>query len=160
LPQVYSELRRRAAVYLRRERRSHTLQPTALVHEAYAQLASREMQGFRGRTHFLAVASVAMRRVLVDHARARRALKRGRNWLQVSLDEIVSPESRVDDILAVDQALDRLAGIDTRAARIVEMRFFAGMTELEVAEATGMSERWVRKRWAFARAWLRRELQR
>jgi RNA polymerase sigma factor (TIGR02999 family) len=159
LPQLYGELRKMAAAHLKGERKGHTLQPTALVHEAYLNLSRWSGHAFRGRTHFLAAASVVMRRVLVDHARARKTAKRGGGWRHVTVDETVAlRDDRVEDVLAVNQALDALAAIDPRAARIVEMRFFAGMTAGEVGEAIGMSERWVREQWTFARAWLRRAL--
>lgn len=159
LPPLYDRLREVAAGYLRRERRAHSLRPTALVHEAYEKLARRTRSGYRGRTHFLAVASIAMRRVLVDHARSRTAIKRGGSWKRVSVDEsVMLRDERIEDVLAVHEALNRLAEIDPPGARIVEMRFFAGMTEAEVAEALDVSERWVRMQWAWARAWLRREL--
>ena len=156
---LYKELRQLAVARLKGERRNHTLQPTALVNEAYLHLARRTGASFQSRTHFLAAASLAMRRVLVDHARARRTAKRGGGWRRITLDESVAlSEDRVEDVLAIDQALERLAEIDSRTARVVEMRFFAGMTEVEVAQALDLSERWVRKEWTFARAWLRREL--
>lgn len=157
---LYDELRAIAANHLRRERDDHTLQPTALVHEAYLRLQARGQRGFTDRTHYLAYASIAMRRVLVDHARARAALKRGGGITKVTVgDANALTEDRTEDVLSVDQALTKLAAVDERAARIVEMRFFAGMTELEVAEALGVSDRWVRKQWAFARAWLRRAME-
>ncbi len=160
-PRLYDELRKMAVAHLKAERKGHTLQPTALVHEAYLNLSRWNGHPFRGRTHFLAAASVAMRRVLVDHARARKTAKRGGAWRKVTLDECAAlRDDRVEDVLAVNEALEALARMDPRAARIVEMRFFAGMTEAEVGEALGVSERWVRKQWAFARAWMRRELDR
>ncbi len=158
-PKLYDDLRQLAIARLNGERRNHSLQPTALVHEAYVQLARRNGKGFVGRTHFLAAASIAMRRVLVDHARSRLTAKRGGGWQRITLDETVAiHEDRVEDVLAIDQALERLAATDPEGARIVEMRFFAGMTEAEIAEVSGISERWVRQQWAYARAWLRREL--
>jgi len=161
LPTLYTELRAIAVRHLSGERKDHTLQPTALIHEAYLRLSGGKQSGFNGRTHFLAVASIAMRRVLVDHARARNAAKRGGGWQRVTVDESIAiRDDRIEDVLAVDAALDRFARIDPKAARIIEMRFFAGMTEREVAEALGTSERWVRKQWAYARAWLRRDLDR
>lgn len=156
---LYDELRAIAANHLQRERDDHTLQPTALVHEAYLRLQARGGRGFADRTHYLAYASIAMRRVLVDHARARAALKRGGGATKVTVgDANALTEDRTEDVLSVDQALTKLAAVDGRAARIVEMRFFAGMTEAEVAAALGVSDRWVRKQWAFARAWLRRAM--
>lgn len=160
LQELYEELRELAALHLKGERAGHTLQPTALVHEIYLRMSGRMDLAIRGRTHFMAVASIAMRRVLVDHARARAALKRGGGVTHVSVGESNAiSEDRAQDVLQVDAALVRLAREDPQAERIVEMRFFAGMTEAEIAAVLGVSERWVRKQWAFARAWLRRELE-
>ncbi len=160
LQELYRELRELAARHLRGERAGHTLQPTALVHEAYLRMNARGGLTLQGRTHFMAVASIAMRRVLVDHARARAALKRGGGVTHVTVAEANAiSEDRTQDVLVVDAALARLALEDPQAERIVEMRFFAGMTELEIAGVLGVSDRWVRKQWAFARAWLRRELE-
>jgi RNA polymerase sigma factor (TIGR02999 family) len=160
LHELYQELRDLAAHHLRGERAEHTLQPTALVHEAYLRLNARGRLELQGRTHFLAVASIAMRRVLVDHARSRAALKRGGGVTHVSVGEANAlSEDRTQDVLLVDAALARLALEDPQAGRIVEMRFFAGMTEREIADVLGVSDRWVRKQWAFARVWLRRELE-
>lgn len=160
LHELYQELRELAAHHLRGERAEHTLQPTALVHEAYLRLNARGGLELQGRTHFLAVASIAMRRVLVDHARGRAALKRGGGATHVSVGEANAiSEDRTQDVLLVDAALARLALEDAQAGRIVEMRFFAGMTEREIAEVLGVTDRWVRKQWAFARAWLRRDLE-
>jgi RNA polymerase sigma factor (TIGR02999 family) len=160
MQELYRELRDLAARHLRGERSEHTLQPTALVHEAYLRLNARGGLELQGRTHFLAIASVAMRRVLVDHARARGALKRGGGATHVTVGEgNAISEDRTQDVLLVDAALDRLALEDPQAARIVEMRFFAGMTELEIAQMMGKSDRWVRNQWSFARAWLRRDLE-
>lgn len=157
LPEVYRELHSLAAHYLGHERTSPTLEPTLIVHEAYLRLHTHA--GFRGRSHFLAVAAIAMRRVIIDHARQRDAQKRGGGWQRVTVSEAVAiGDDRVEDALAVHTALDRLAQHDATAARIVEMRFFAGMTEAEVAEVLGVSERWVRKQWAYARAWMRRAM--
>ena len=160
LQELYQELRDLAAHHLRGERAEHTLQPTALVHEAYLRMNARGRLELQGRTHFLAVASIAMRRVLVDHARSRAALKRGGGVTHVSVGEANAlSEDRTQDVLLVDAALARLALEDPQAGRIVEMRFFAGMTEREIADVLGVSDRWVRKQWAFARVWLRRELE-
>ncbi len=159
LPDVYEELRSLAAHYLRRERPDHTLQPTALVHEAFLKLSRQSKLDVNDRTHFLAIAAGAMRQVLVDHARTHLAQKRGGGWQRITVDESIAVSaSGIEDLLALDDTLSRLAAVDTVAARIVEMRFFAGLTEVEIAEALGMSERWVRGQWAFARAWLRREM--
>lgn len=156
---LYDELRAIAAIHLQRERDDHTLQPTALVHEAFLRLQARGERAFVDRTHYLACASIAMRRVLVDHARARAALKRGGGATRVTASEHNAlSDDRTEDVLSVDQALRKLAEVDEMAARVVEMRFFAGMTEAEAAAALGVSDRWVRKQWAFARAWLRRAM--
>jgi len=160
LAELYEELRDLAARHLKGERAGHTLQPTALVHEAFLRMSARDGVALQGRTHFLAVASIAMRRVLVDHARARVAQKRGGGATHVTVTEANAiTEDRTQDVLVVDAALERLAADDARAARIVEMRFFAGMTEGEIAAVMGVSDRWVRKQWSFARAWLRRDFE-
>lgn len=160
LGELYAELRALAAHHLRGERVDHTLQPTALVHEAFLRMSGRPGLEIAGRTHFMAVASIAMRRVLVDHARARSAVKRGAGATHVSVGESNAiTEDRTQDVLLVDSALARLAEVDRQAERIVEMKFFAGMTEVEIAQVLGVSDRWVRKQWSFARAWLRRELE-
>ena len=161
LPEVYEELRSLAAHYLRRERPDHTLQPTALVHEAFLKLSRQSKLDVNDRTHFLAIAAGAMRQVLVDHARQHVAQKRGGGWQRITVDESIAVSTDgIEDLLALDDTLRRLAEVDEPAARIVEMRFFAGLTEVEIGEAMGMSERWVRGQWAFARAWLRREMAR
>ena len=159
LPAVYDEVRSVAAAYLRRERPDHTLQPTALVHEAYLKL-QRGGAFPVGRVHLLALAACAMRQILVDHARARTAQKRGGGWERVTVDSAVafSPDG-IEDVLAVHEAMSRLAAADSRAAHIVEMRFFGGLSEAEIGEELGISERWVREQWSHARAWLRRELE-
>ena len=160
LPELYAELRALAAHHLKGERADHTLQPTALVHEAYLRMSARAGLALAGRTHFMAVASIAMRRVLVDHARARTAQKRGGGATHVSVREANAiTEDRTQDVLLVDAALARLAEVDAQAVRIVEMKFFAGMTEAEIGQVLGVTDRWVRKQWSFARAWLRRELE-
>jgi RNA polymerase sigma factor (TIGR02999 family) len=160
LSELYEELRALAAHHLRGERQGHTLQPTALVHEAYLRMSGRSSLAISGRTHFMAIASIAMRRVLVDHARARVALKRGGGATHVTVGEgNAITEDRTEDVLQVDAALDRLAKDDPQAARVVEMRFFAGMTEVEIAHVLGVSDRWVRKLWSYARARLRQDLE-
>ena len=160
LEELYQELRDLAAHHLRGERAGHTLQPTALVHEAYLRMNARGALELQSRSHFMAVASIAMRRVLVDHARARVALKRGGGATHVTVGEDNAiGEDRTQDVLLVDAALARLALKEPQAGRIVEMRFFAGMTEVEIAAVLGVTDRWVRKQWSFARAWLRRELE-
>lgn len=158
LPAVYDELRVIASAYLRRERPDHTLQPTALVHEAYLKLHRGRVVP-EGRVQFLALAASAMRQILVDHARAKATQKRGGEWERVTLRTTVAfAEQGIDDVLAVHEALLRLARHDPRGARIVEMRFFSGLTEAEIASEMGASERWVREQWSHSRAWLRREL--
>ena len=159
IPQVYDELRRVAAAYMRRERQDHTLQPTALVHEAYAQLIDHPHQHWHNRAHFLATAAQIMRHILVDHARAKRASKRGGVQHQVTLDEaLLSSTDRTIDILSIHQALERLSTFDRRQGRIVELHFFGGLTFEEIALVQGISERTVKREWSMARAWLRTEL--
>jgi RNA polymerase sigma factor (TIGR02999 family) len=158
---VYAELRRQAQLALRREGEGHTLQPTALVHEAWLRLDDQHGARWESRTQFLAVAAQMMRRVLVDHARTRRALKRGGGGTHVTLghaDRAASASDEVD-VLALDDALARLAIIDPRKARLVELRYFAGMSIPEAATALGISQATVGREWAVARMWLRRELE-
>ena len=159
VPLVYDELRRIAARYLRRESPGNTLQPTALVHEAFLKLADQQRVDWQGRTHVLAIGAKAMRRILVDHAKRKRRLKRGGKLKRLELDAAaaLSPQ-RDEDLLAVDEALEKLAQIDERQATIVELRFFGGLTVEEVAEALGLSKRTVEGEWTVVRAWLRREL--
>ena len=160
---VYGELRRRAAAYLRRERPHHTLQPTALVHEAFLRLASDHGR-FESRAHFLGVAAAAMRRVLVDHARGRNAQKRGRGATRVTvhdLDDLPQPAASEDlDLVVLDDALSRLSALDARQGQIVELRFFGGLSVEETAIVVGVSERTVKREWQLSRAWLRREIAR
>jgi RNA polymerase sigma factor (TIGR02999 family) len=157
---VYHELRRIAGACMRDERPGHTLQPTALIHEAWLRLADQSQVEWRDRAHFFGLAARMMRRILVDHARARLADKRGAGAVVLSLDwvEIDSSPRKLDEILAVDEALARLRQLDPQQAQIVEMHYFAGMTVKETAEALGISPRTVDREWAFASAWLRREL--
>jgi len=155
---VYAELRRLAAAFLRRERAGHTLQPTALVHEAWAKLARLSASHWQSRAHFLAVAARAMRRVLVNHALARQSLKRGGDRRQVTLDAPLRSPGGGVDTLELHDAIERLADLDARKARLVEMRFFAGMSVEEVATVLGVSRSTVEADWRFARAWLSREL--
>lgn len=159
VPLVYDELRKVAARYLRREAPGNTLQPTALVHEAFLKLAEQHRVDWQGRTHVLAIGAKAMRRILVDHAKRKRRIKRGGGLKRIALDEAaaLSPQ-RDEDLLAVDEALEKLAEIDERQAAIVELRFFGGMTVEEVAETLGLSKRTVESEWTMVRAWLRREL--
>ena len=158
MPVVYDELRRLARGYVRRER-ARSVQATELVHEAYLRLAGDRPRRWRGRTHFLAIAAISMRRVLVERARARGAAKRGGDRVQVTLDDAVAagPGAAVD-LLALDEALSSLAALDARQARVVELRFFGGLTVEETAEATGVSPATVKRDWTLARAWLKREL--
>jgi len=158
VPLVYAELRRLARRLMSRERGNHTLQTTALVHEAYLRLAKPGGGSWKDREHFFAVAATVMRRVLVDHARAVRAQKRGGGVLPVDGPEPSISLDQPEQILAVDAALSRLAELDERQARIVELRFFAGMTTEEVAEALHISSRTVKREWQLARAWLYGEL--
>jgi RNA polymerase sigma factor (TIGR02999 family) len=156
LPLVYDEFRALARHY----RANHTLQPTALVHEAYMKLVDQTRVDWQGRSHFFAVAAQAMRRILVDHARARQRDKRGGGRARVVLDEAVALSPQKDeDVLALDEALERLAKLDARQAKVVELRFFGGMNVEEVAAALGVSKRTVEGDWTFARAWLSRELR-
>jgi RNA polymerase sigma-70 factor (ECF subfamily) len=162
LPLVYDELRRLAAVFMRQERADHTLEPTALVHEAYVRLVRPSEDGnfeWKNRSHFLGVAATAMRRVLVDHARAHNALKRGGDMTSMILDEAVAPTGVTScEVLALDEALSKLGAIDSRTARVVELRFFGGLTIEQSAAVLGVSHFTVEGDWAFAKAWLAREL--
>lgn len=159
IPLVYGELRRRAAHYLRRERPGHTLQPTALVHEAYFRLAGPSGMSWTGRAQFLAVASQAMRHVLVDHARSKRAGKRWGHRVQVPLEEgAATSRPREVDLILLDEALEELASHSPGQARLVELRYFGGLTTEEAAEVLGVSHATVERRWNLARAWLFRRL--
>ncbi len=157
---VYNELRRLASHYLRPERRDHTLQPTALVHELYLRLfAKAETITWQNRAHFFAVAAQTLRRILVDHARAHRAEKRGGTQVKLSLTAAQGwAEERVEDLVALDEALDRLAQLEPRAAQVVELRFFGGLQEDEVAEVLEVSPITVKRDWKVARAWLLSQL--
>ncbi|HEX6898756.1 MAG TPA: sigma-70 family RNA polymerase sigma factor [Thermoanaerobaculia bacterium] len=155
MPLVEDELRRRARSYLDRERAGHTLQPTALVNELYLRLIDRRQVSWQSRAHFFAFAARVMRRILVDHARAQGAARRGAGWITVTLDSGLEAATERDfDLIALDQALDRLAELDADQARIVELRFFGGLSAPETAEALGIGEATVHRRWASARAWL------
>jgi len=157
--QVYTEMRARAAGYLRRERKSHTLQPTALVHEAYLELVDQTRVDWRGKVHFLAIAAQAMRRILVDHARRRGAAKRGGDRHRIALDDNLVIESHRDvDLLALEDALTKLAKLDPRQTQMIELRFFGGLSVAQVAKVMGISKRTVEREWTMVRAWLRREL--
>ena len=156
---VYTELRALAVRYLRRERKDHTLQPTALVHEAYLKLVGESRIDSQGRAHFLAIAAHAMRQILVDHARRHRAAKRGGHRHRIVLDDnLVIESDRNVDLLPLEDALTKLTKLDPRQARMIELRFFGGLGIAEVAEVTGISKRSVEREWTMVRAWLRREL--
>ncbi len=161
MPLVYAELHRLAKRYMRREHAGHTLQTSALVNEAYLRLIDARIVRWQNRAHFFAVSAQIMRRILVDFARAKQNLKRGGGAQQVTLDEglVISPESGAD-LLALDEALERLALLNERQSRVVELRYFGGLNEDEVAEALKVSARTVRSDWSLARAWLYRELSR
>lgn len=159
IPLVYKELRRIAGAYLRRESPEHSLQPTALVHEAYLRLTDIKEIDWQSRSHFFAISANIMRRILVDHARARQAHKRGDGWDAISLNEAILPSpERAPEILALDEALTRLGALDGRQAKIVELRFFAGMNEEETGNVLGVSSRTVKRDWRIAKAWLFKEL--
>lgn len=158
-PLVYEEVRRLAHAIMRGERASHTLQPTALANEAYTRLIDSERAQPRDRAHFLALAARAMRRILVDHARKRRAAKRGGGWGQVTLADIGTDARDAVDLVALDEALAELGALDERKALIVELRFFAGMSVADVAEALDLSEASIRTDWYTARAWLGARLE-
>jgi RNA polymerase sigma factor (TIGR02999 family) len=160
LPLVYDELRKLAAAKMSRERPDQTLQPTALVHEAWLRLVGNENQEWSGRAHFFGAAAEAMRRILVDRAREKMALKRGGNLGRIAIDAVELASPMPDDkLLAVDEALDRLATVDTRAAEMVKLRFFIGLTQEEAANELGVSLATAERVWGFARAWLLRELR-
>jgi RNA polymerase sigma factor (sigma-70 family) len=175
---VYQELRNLAQRHLRKERPNHTIQRTALVHEAFVRLVNQQSVDWQSRAHFFALASNLMRRILVDHARARLASKRGGGAAPVSLDDLMAPLDAEttgapqipepqhfdgetdDDVAAIDVALTKLSGLDDRQARIVEMRYFGGLTIEETAQALEISDATVKREWTLARAWLKRELAR
>jgi RNA polymerase sigma factor (TIGR02999 family) len=161
LPLVYAELRQLAAAYLRRERSDHTLQPTALVHEAYLRLIEERKVDWQGRGHFFSVAAMLMRRILVDHARAHIAAKRGGGLARVPLtDTVAMSRERPDQLLTLDEGLTRLASLDAQQGRVVELRLFAGLSVLETSRALDISPATVKRDWAVAKAWLAREIQR
>ena len=158
-PLIYDELRRLAAQQLQHEPDGHTLSATALVHEAYIKLIDYSRMEWNGRSHFLAVASTAMRRILVDHARSHRSGKRGGALKRVPIESVeLGTEDRADLLIAVDEALVRLKAIDARQAQVVECRFFGGMTEEETAEALGIGVRTAKRDWAKAKVWLHKEI--
>jgi RNA polymerase sigma-70 factor (ECF subfamily) len=155
LPLVYPELHRIAANYFRRERRDHTLQPTALVNEAYLKLVDQRLAGLDDKPQFLGVAAILMRRILMKHARSRHAVKRGSSAQAVPLDDaMLVCEQRAEELIAIDDALSRLAELDPEQSRLVEMRFFGGMSFEEVAQVLGLSLATVKRRWVSARTWL------
>lgn len=158
-PIVYDELRRLARSYISRERSDHTLQPTALVHEAYMRMVDQSLPSVEDRVHFFALSARVMRQVLVDYARAKNAEKRGGAAHRLSIDDIeLSGEQTAGDLLQLNDALDRLEQIDERKARVVDMRFFGGLGEAEIADVLGVSEKTVRRDWQFSKLWLYREL--
>jgi RNA polymerase sigma factor (TIGR02999 family) len=158
--ELYEDLRRRAHRVLRGERAGHTLNTTALVHEAYSKLSRQDAARFNDKAHFLAVAAMAMRRILVNHARDRRAQKRGGAPVRVTLESLGAPGSAPEDVLAIDEILDRLAKLNQRQSQVVIYRFYAGLTDEEIAAALEVSVPTVRRDWRAARAWLIEELRR
>jgi RNA polymerase sigma factor (TIGR02999 family) len=164
MPLVYDELRRLARGYMSRETPGHTLQPTALVHEAYLRLVDTSQVSWQGRTHFFAVGARVMRRLLIDHARGRGRQKRGGDWHRVTfsgaLPHMAEKELDLNQVLGLNDALERLTELDERQATVVELRFFGGLTVPEVAHVLGVSQRTIEGDWTHARAWLKRELDR
>jgi RNA polymerase sigma factor (TIGR02999 family) len=158
IPLVHAELRKIARKFMAQERRSHTLQPTALINEAYMRLVDMRQPAWQNRAHFFAVAAQVMRRILVDSARARRNQKRGGAAQRVTIDDRLLPSHPSRDLVAIDDALTALAVVDPRKARIVEMRFFGGLTAEETAEVLGVSSKTVLREWQTAKVWLLREL--
>ena len=160
MPVVYDELRRQASRFLRKERAGHTLQTTALIHEAYLKLIDQRNVEWQNRAHFFGIASTAMRRILVDYARERHREKRGGAAENLPIDEAlqISSKEKSIDLVALDEALTRLAKLDPRQARIVELRYFSGLDTDETAEVLGVSNATVRRDWTFAKAWLRQEI--
>src|SRR5690348_7988473 len=160
IPLVYDELRRLARRYLRRERPDHTLQSAALVNEAYLRLIRQDQPPWQNRAHFFGVAAQLMRHILVDHARNRAAAKRGAGVARLSLDpELALPQARDVNLVALDDALKRLADLDPQQSRLVELRFFGGLSIEETSVVLGVSPATVKREWATARAWLRREMK-
>jgi RNA polymerase sigma factor (TIGR02999 family) len=160
MPLIYAECRRIAAQQLQHERRDHTLDPTALVHELYLRLVDQRRATWENRAQFFGIAAQLMRRILVDHARARQTAKRGGSALLVSLDAAADTpnDTHAEDVLAIDEALNRLSALDADQVRIIELRFFAGLTVEETAHVVGRSPRTVKREWRLAKAWLHREL--
>ena len=160
LPLIYDELRSLAANYLRRERSDHTLQPTALVHEAYLRLVGQTRVNWQNRAHFFGVAAQMMRRILVDHARAHQAGKRGADFQKLSLDDNIDKAvERSNEIVALDEALRELAEIDEQKSRIIELRYFGGLSVEETAEVLGIAPVTVKRHWRMAKAWLYRRMK-
>jgi len=161
-PLVYDEMRRIAGSFMRQENPGHTLQPTALVHEAYLKLVDQTRATWRGRAHFLAVGARVMRRLLINHARDRSAVKRGRSWERVALTAALTAPGRelydLDRLMSLNRAVEKLAELDERQAAVVTMRFFAGLTIDEIAQVLGVSPRTINNDWLHARVWLFREL--
>ncbi|MGH9836489.1 MAG: sigma-70 family RNA polymerase sigma factor [Blastocatellia bacterium] len=161
MPLIYNELRRLARSHLRRERANHTLQPTALVHEAFLRLIDQSQVNWQNRAHFFAAAARLMRQILINHAEARRAAKRGGEAERISLNDVDHFAVEQDlDLIALDEALKNLERIDPPQSRVVELRYFSGLTIEEIAEVMGVSPATVKREWSTARAWLRRELSR
>jgi RNA polymerase sigma-70 factor (ECF subfamily) len=160
MPVVYNELRRLAGAYMRRERPEHTLQPTALVHEAYLKLIDQRSIDWQSRSHFFGIAAQLMRRILIDHARSNLREKRGGGQKAVPLEDnfAFSPEQS-EELIRLDEALDRLAGLDVRQSKIVELRFFGGLSVEQTAESLKISPKTVKRDWAVAKAWLHSELK-
>ena len=160
MPLVYDELHRQAARYLRKERQGHTLQTTALIHEAYLKLLGQHQVEWQNRAHFFAIAATAMRRILVDHARERQREKRGGQAENLTLEAAsqISTGEKSVDLIALDEALNRLAKLSARQARVVELRYFSGLSNDETAEVLSVSTATVRNDWNIARAWLKQEM--
>jgi len=160
VPVVYGELRRLAGSYMRRERQDHTLQATALVHEAYLKLVEQRSVNWQSRAHFFGVAAQLMRRILIDHARGHLRQKRGGEHKKISLDQAyIFSEQQSAELLAVDEALERLSKLDPRQARVVELRFFGGLSVEEAAEVLGVSPKTVKRDWSVAKTWLYADLK-
>ena len=159
-PLVYEELKRRARSYLNQERSDHTLQPTALVHEVYLRMINLNRIKWEDRAHFYAISATTMRRILVDHARELAAEKRGGEMQRITLDNLkISDEDKLTDLLELNEALTKLAAVEERKARVVEMIFFGGLSQKEIAEVLQITERTVHRDWQFAKLWLYRELK-
>jgi RNA polymerase sigma factor (TIGR02999 family) len=159
MPLVYEQLRRLAGKWLRQESPANTLQPTALVNEAYLRMAGQQRMDWQGKTHFFAIGATMMRRILVDHARARKSHKRGGQMCRIPLaEDLCISTDQDEDVLAIEEALQKLERLDPRQARIVELRFYGGLSVAEVAEVLKVSKRTVEADWTMIRAWLRREL--